>query len=198
MSHYERQDHYYRKAKAQGLPSRASFKIEELLKRYPLVKPNFWVMDLGAAPGGWTFFLTKCVGNLGRVIACDLEPLLQTKPTNLEFIQGDLTHPSIEQKINQYLGTRKIDSIFSDMSPKLSGIQFKDAFLSFELASLAFRYAQKYLKKGGSLVFKIFPGKESDEFCKQLKTHFEKVHIIRPKATRTTSREQYVVGLNFI
>src|SRR5262245_60208933 len=137
MSTYQRKDHYYRKAKEQGLPSRASFKIEEILQKYPIIKTGDTVLDLGAAPGGWTVMLSKVVGPSGKVLALDREALAKPPPANVCFFREDLQNPVTTQWLEQMLASRKVACVCSDMSPKLTGIAFKDYYESYELGLLA-------------------------------------------------------------
>lgn len=195
MSPYERQDHYYRQAKAKGLPSRASFKIEELLKKYSLVKSGQVVVDLGAAPGGWAVMLAKAVGSSGRVLAIDLQPLNKIKEPNIDFLQADLFGEESATWLKEQLPQRGAHGFFSDLSPKLSGIAFKDAYLSFELCQRAWHLAQPHLRAGGHFIAKMFPGEESQNFLKELRAHFTSVKSFEPKATRKTSREFYIIAL---
>lgn len=196
MTNYQPKDHYYHKAKQQGLPSRASFKIEELLKKYPLVKSGNVVVDLGAAPGGWTVLLSRAVGNSGKVLAIDLQALPKVSGENIRFLQADLFGPETLAWLQKELPTRGAHAFFSDLSPKLTGIAFKDAYLSFELCQKAWDLAQGLLRPGGHFVTKIFPGAEFQDFLKSLRPHFQIVKTLEPKATRKTSREVYVIALN--
>ena len=197
MGKYQRKDHYYRKAKEQGLPSRASFKIEEILKKYKLVKPGATVLDLGAAPGGWTVKLLKEVGAEGKVLAFDLQKLDGVQGGQLRFFQGDAFGTEAEAWLKDNLAGKQADAIFSDISPKLSGIEFRDAYLSYEFGMKTLELAGKILKTGGHLVTKIFPGSEFPDFLKSLRKNFKKVQTFEPKATRKTSREVYLVAMGF-
>lgn len=197
MPIYQRQDHYYRAAKNQGLPSRASFKIKEILKRFKLIQQGDWTLDLGAAPGGWTVILSQAVGPKGQVLAVDLSPL-SPKPSNVDFLQEDLFSPKCRTWLKAQLKDKKLSAVFSDMSPKLSGVFFRDAFLSYELSLGAFELAKDFLKKGGHLVTKIFPGEEFPPFLKKLKSHFGKVKTFEPQATRKSSREVYILAMNYL
>ena len=198
MKKYERYDHYYHKAKQMGLPSRASFKIEELISKYQLAKPGQVVMDLGAAPGGWTAILAPKVGKNGMVAAIDLENLSTSFGPQVKFIQADMMDPAAHAQLMELLLPKThVDAIFSDMSPKLSGITFRDAYLSYELVCQAHVMVNKFLKAGGHFVFKIFPGSEAQALLKQLKSEFKKVHVIKPEASRKTSKEEYVVCLEY-
>jgi 23S rRNA (uridine2552-2'-O)-methyltransferase len=197
MGTYQRKDHYYKKAKEKGLPSRASFKIEEILKKFSLVKAGDTVLDLGAAPGGWTVILAKAVGPRGRVLAIDLNPLPKAPPPNCRFLQADLQNPEAEEWLKDQLAEHKAACLCSDMSPKLSGISFKDAYQSYELGQLALEVAKRWLSQGGHFVAKIFPGEEFQTFLKSMRDHFDKVKVFEPESSRKTSREVYVLGMGF-
>ncbi len=197
MGTYERKDHYYRKAKEKGLPSRASFKIEEILQKYRIVRTGDWVIDLGAAPGGWTVILSKAVGDKGKIFAIDLVPLNIPLKPNMNFLQADILGAETESWLEKNLGKHQVPCICSDMSPKLTGIPFKDAYDSYLLGMKALEVAKKWLRSGGSLVTKIFPGEEFHIFLKTLKSHFKNVKVFEPESSRKTSREVYVLGLEF-
>lgn len=196
LSMYQPKDHYYHKAKEKGLPSRASFKIEELLKKFPLVRKGDAVLDLGAAPGGWTVMLARAVGPQGKVLALDLQSLGKVQGANIYFFQGDIFSEAAQQWIEEQLTEQKISCVCSDMSHKLTGIDFKDAYLSYELAQASLKLARKHLKSGGHLVTKIFPGAEFQDYLKTLRQHFTKVKTFKPQSTRKTSKEVYLVGLD--
>lgn len=197
MGTYQHQDRYYKKAKAQGLPSRASFKIEEILKKYPLVKRGDTVLDLGAAPGGWMVMLAKVVGERGRVLGIDLEGLTIKPTPNMDFLKANLSSEQAEAWLQNKLQGKKADGVCSDMSPKLTGIGFKDAFESYQLGMLAFQIAERWLKEKGNLVVKIFPGQELEGYLKTLRKSFDKVKTFEPESSRKTSKEIYVLGMGF-
>lgn len=197
MAKYERQDHYYHKAKELGLPSRASFKIEEMIAKHKLVKTGDWVLDLGAAPGGWTVMLAKAVGAKGRVLALDLQPLAKRAGGIIEFLQADIYGEEASAWINEKLGPRRLDALCSDMSPKLTGIPFKDAYLSHELVLKAAEFAKQWLKAGGNFVAKQFPGSEFADDLKMLRGLFKSVKVFEPDSSRKTSKEVYVLGLGY-
>ncbi|HKX12218.1 MAG TPA: RlmE family RNA methyltransferase [bacterium] len=197
MAKYEHQDRYYRKAKELGLPSRASFKIEEMIAKHKVVKAGDWVLDLGAAPGGWTVILAKAVGAKGRVLALDLQNLAKRAGGIIEFLQADIYGEEAKAWLAEKLGERRLDAICSDMSPKLTGIPFKDAYLSHELVAKAADLAERWLKPGGSFVAKQFPGSESAGDLKRLRSMFKTVKVFEPESSRKTSKEVYLLGIGF-
>lgn len=196
MATYERKDRFYKKAKAQGLPSRASFKIEEMIQKLRLVRSGDTVLDLGAAPGGWSVILGKAVGPKGLVLAIDLAALTKSAP-NVRFFHGDIYGEAAAAWLGEQLQGRRVEALCSDMSPKLTGIAFKDAYLSYELSMKALEVAKQWLKPGGNFVTKSFPGEEFAGYLKNLRNYFEKVKVFEPEATRKTSREVYVLGLGW-
>lgn len=193
---YKRKDHFYLKAKRERKISRAVYKLSELLRRFKLVEREDIVLDLGAAPGGWLQELSPAVGPKGRVIGIDLLPLKISPPPNCKFILGDLTEEENQNMIVE-LANGKVDCVFSDMSPNLSGITFADAYRSYEVAMLAFEMCEKLLKPDGNFVVKIFPGHEFHDFVKDMKQNFKKVNAVVPEATRKSSSERYVVALGY-
>lgn len=193
---YERKDHFYRRAKREGKVSRAVYKFAELQKRFKLLKGGDRVLDLGCAPGGWLQEVSPIIGERGRAIGIDLLPLKTSTPNRCIFIRGDLNDPDIQDEAAKAAGG-EIDCVLSDMSPNLSGVQFADAYKSYELAMLALDMCDRFLRRGGNFVVKIFPGDELDGYIKELKLNFQKVMMITPEATRKTSSERYVVAMGF-
>lgn len=193
---YERKDHFYRRAKREGKASRAVYKLAELQRRFALVKKGGTIVDLGCAPGGWLQELSPMVGPGGRAIGIDILPLKISLPKNCAFIKGDINDEGNLAEIERLAGGR-VDAVLSDMAPNISGIEFADAFRSYELAMRAFDVCSRILKKGGNFVVKIFPGEEFPGFIAELKSRFKKVTTIVPEATRKTSSERYLVAIGY-
>lgn len=193
---YNRKDHYYRKAKEKGLASRAVFKLEELDQHFHLIKSGDKVLDLGCAPGGWLQYISKKVGPQGRGLGIDLLEVKANLPKNISILQGDATQESMQKLCIEKLGT-EAQLIVSDMSPNLSGIKFKDNYESYLLGLTVLKVAQKILKKGGSMVLKIFPGDELAEFKNKLLDNFDEVKTYIPQATRKGSSEIYLIAKRF-
>ncbi|MFH1874664.1 MAG: RlmE family RNA methyltransferase [Pseudomonadota bacterium] len=191
---YQRKDHFYKKAKKEGKVCRAAYKVTELQKRFKLMKKGDVVIDIGCAPGGWLKEISKIVGPKGNVIGVDTEALSIQIPQNTAFILGNVMSPDAINQICLRL-LRDADVVVSDLSPKLSGISFRDAYNSYELAMRALEICHGLLVEDGNFLVKIFPGKELTEYKKLLKKAFKKVEEVRPKATRKTSSEIYLVGL---
>jgi len=197
---YKRKDHLYEKAKAAGYRSRAAYKLLELNKKFRLLTPGATVLDLGCFPGGWLQVSQEKVGD-GLVIGIDLnevEPLAVNKNmTRLPvIIHGDLNDAALQNEIENICGGR-VDLVLSDMSPKLSGIRFRDAALSAELLELAFRMCERFLRPGGKFVAKVFQGQETDDLIKKMRARFERISRENLDSSRKSSTELYVVAQEF-
>ena len=188
-------DTYVKKAHEAGHRSRAIFKLQEIQERDKIFKPGMTVVDLGAAPGGWSECASKCVGQKGQVIALDILPM-DPLPA-VEFIEGDFTEQAVLDELLARVQGKRIDWVISDMAPNLSGVESVDQPRSMELAELALDFALRVLsaEKGGFLV-KVFQGSGFDEFLRNIKKHFKKVTIRKPKASRGRSAEVYVLARN--
>ncbi|MEY8766672.1 MULTISPECIES: RlmE family RNA methyltransferase [Francisella] len=188
-------DYYVAQANKLGYRSRASFKILEIQDKYNLFKQNMFIVDLGAAPGGWSEQVIKFIGNKGKLIALDL--LDMTPIAGVEFIQGDFSSDETYDKLIQLINNRKIDCVISDMSPNLSGNKTSDQARSIHLLELALDFANTNLNKNGSFVAKVFQGQGSDEYIKLVRESFNKVVQFKPKSSRPKSREFYIVADGF-
>lgn len=187
-------DPFVKEAHKRGLRSRASFKLEELQKKDRLIKPGNVVVDLGAAPGGWSEFAIKCTGEKGRVIACDI---LNMRPIrNVEFLQGDFREETIFNRLYGMIG-EGADIVLSDMAPNMSGNKAIDQPRAMLLTELALDMARRVLKVGGSFVVKVFTGSGSQEFLAELKKDFTTVRVRKPEASRDRSSEVYMVATGF-
>lgn len=185
-------DPYVKQAQKDGYRSRASYKLLELNEKDRLIRPGMLVMDLGSAPGGWSQVAANLVGLNGHVLATDILPM--DALANVTFIQGDFTEEAVFNQILDTLADKRPDLIISDMAPNISGIHVADQASSMYLVELALDMAQKVLKPKGNFVAKVFQGSGSDEFLKMLRASFEKVVIRKPAASRSHSREVYVVA----
>lgn len=188
-------DPYVRKAQQLGLRSRAAFKLEEIDRRDRLLKPGATVLDLGAAPGGWSQYAARRVGCTGRVIATDI--LAMEALAGVEFVEGDFTQPQIVDELTALLDGQRVDVVLSDMAPNLSGQRVVDQYRAMHLAELALDAAFRFLKPGGCLLIKAFQGEEFDRFLADVKRHFSRVSIRKPDASRDRSREVYVLARDF-
>lgn len=188
-------DVYVQEAHKQGLRSRASFKIEEIQERDRLFKPGYKVVDLGAAPGGWSQYATTCVGENGRVVACDILPM--DPIYGVDFLQGDFREQSVLDELLRIVGDTEVDIVMSDMAPNMSGNLAVDQPRAMYLVELAFEMCNQILKKGGSFVVKVFNGEGTEAYLRMLRSAFKEVKVRKPDASRSRSREVYYVGLGF-
>ena len=195
MATYEPHDKFYRKAKAMGLPSRAAFKIEEIIARNRLVPAGAKIADLGCAPGGWLAILARAAGQSGRVVGVDLVEC-RNVPAGAITIAGDLLDAKIAERAANELGGAA-DLVTSDLAPKLTGIAARDQARSRELIDAAIEFAARVLKPGGAMVTKMFMGEEFKEVIAEFKRHFGEIEVTRTKASRPGSSELYVIARNF-
>ncbi|MDM8119415.1 23S rRNA (uridine(2552)-2'-O)-methyltransferase RlmE [Succinatimonas hippei] len=187
-------DPYVKEAHKRGLRSRASFKLEELQQRDRLIKAGNIVVDLGAAPGGWSEFAVKCVGEKGKVIACDILPIRPIR--NVTFLQGDFRDEAVFLKLYSMIGVGA-DVVLSDMAPNMSGTTAIDQPRAMLLSELALDMARRVLRIGGSFVVKVFTGSGSQEYLAELRKDFSTVKVRKPDASRDRSREVYMVATGF-
>jgi 23S rRNA (uridine2552-2'-O)-methyltransferase len=185
-------DPYVRKAGAQGYRARSAFKLLEVVQRDGLAILGQTVVDLGAAPGGWSQVLAQRVGGSGKVIALDL---LEVAPIpGVTLIQGDFREEAVLKQLEQALAGRKIDLVVSDMAPKLSGVRSTDQARSIHLCELALEFARTRLNSGGALLVKAFQGTGYPEFLAAMRRTFVTVASRKPGASRGESREMYLLG----
>lgn len=187
-------DPYVKQAQQSGYRSRAVYKLQQLQERDKLFKPGMTVVDLGAAPGGWSQLVLEYVGSKGRVFALDILPM--DPIPGVEFIHGDFTADEYSNELLKRLGNAKVDWVISDMAPNLSGVDSVDQPRSVYLAELALDFALKVISEHGGFLVKIFQGDGFDEFLKQVRDNFKKVVIRKPKASRDRSREVYILARN--
>lgn len=188
-------DPYVKQAQIDGYRSRASYKLIELNNKDKLIRPGMRVLDLGAAPGGWSQVAGPWVGNKGRIIATDILPMDPLEHT--DFVQGDFTEETVFQQILDKLNGAPVDVVLSDMSPNISGITSADQASTIYLVELALDMVQRVLKPGGSFVTKVFHGEGYDPYLKEVRRFFDKVVVRKPDASRARSREVYIVAKGF-
>lgn len=188
-------DEYVKQAQAQGYRSRAVFKLKEIQEKDKLIKPGMNVVDLGAAPGGWSQYAQTLIKNQGRMVALDILPMETLE--GVIFIQGDFREDPVLQQLYTVLDNAPIHVLMSDMAPNLSGNKAIDQPQSMYLAELALETAQTVLMPGGSFLVKVFQGAGFDEYKKQIQQTFSKVLIRKPKASRPRSNEVYLLGKGF-
>lgn len=185
-------DIYVRRARQEGYRSRSAFKLLEILEKDKLVRSGMIVVDLGAAPGGWSQVLAPLIGEKGRVIALDM---LEMEPIrNVTFLRGDFSEDKAVAALQKELGGRKADLVVSDMAPNISGVGMVDQARSMHLAELALDFTGNFLKPGGVLLVKVFQGAGLDEFRKQLGEVFDSVAVRKPKASRDRSSELFLLA----
>lgn len=180
---YNPHDTYYKKAKQEGYRSRAAYKLIELQQRFRLMKAGDWVVDLGAAPGGWLQVATRVVGPHGKVIGVDLQAIDGFHESNIMLVQGDITAEDTERKIKKLMGGPP-HCVISDLAPRLSGIRDADTARCLELNRAALKIATELLRPGGTLLIKSFINNELPAFTLEIKKHFRSVQRIRPEVTR--------------
>jgi 23S rRNA (uridine2552-2'-O)-methyltransferase len=189
-------EHYYKMAKKQQYRSRASYKLLQLNKRFKIIKPGDKVVDLGAAPGGWSQVAVAAVGEEGMVIGVDLEWIRPFDEENFLTVRGDFTDEEILKEIKDLLsGMAQV--VVSDASPKLSGIKDIDNFKSADLADNALKVCDHLLMHSGNFVMKVFQGSEFDNIIKNIKERFKTVKTTKPPSSRKGSVEMYVVAKGF-
>jgi 23S rRNA (uridine2552-2'-O)-methyltransferase len=191
---YNRKDYYFQEAKRQGFAARSAFKLEEIDRRFRLIRPGDQILDLGAAPGSWSQYASKKTGPKGRIAGVDLDPVRVNLP-NAVFLQEDIRKLDFAIFFQKASVTPPFDVVLSDMAPRTTGIKVTDQARSLELCELALDAARKFLKKGGHFVCKLFHSDEFEGFRASLRKEFDRVEILRPKSTRKESKEIFFVCL---
>jgi len=185
-------DPYVKKAQAEGLRSRAAYKLEELAGRDRLLKPGMTVVDLGAAPGGWSQWVRQALGDSGRVIAVDI--LEMPSLAGVEFLHGDFREDAVLSALEALLGGAPVDLVLSDMAPNKSGVGAVDQPRMMYLAELAMDFADQHLRPGGTFLIKLFQGAGFDDYLRELRRRYAKVSIRKPAASRKRSPEIYALA----
>ena len=191
----QRKDPFAKAAAATGKASRAHFKLEQLDQRFRLLRPGMTVLELGAAPGGWTCYVEEKIRPRGRLIAVDDRPVTTSAGTIL--IEGLFGTEDTDNIIAKILQDDKVDLVLSDMAPNISGIRTADQARSMELVELSERAAAQWLKPGGALVVKIFQGAGVEEWIRQIRPRFGRFKQVKPEASRADSREMYAVAQQY-
>lgn len=185
-------DPYVRKAQAEGMRSRAAYKLQQLAERDKLLKPGMTVVDLGAAPGGWSQVAGRITGSTGRVVAVDL---LEMAPVpGVTFIRGDFGEDAVLAEVQQAIGDGGVDLVLSDMAPNISGVASVDQARSAGLAELALDFAVNHLKPQGNFLVKVFQGSGFEDLVADMRRKFVQVLIRKPEASRSRSSEVYIVA----
>jgi 23S rRNA (uridine2552-2'-O)-methyltransferase len=186
-------DPFVKRAQAEGWRSRAVFKLEELIERDRLLKPGMTVVDLGAAPGGWSQMVRERLRDSGRIVALDILPMQGI--AGVEFIEGDFRQEAVLKQLEATLNGKPVDLVLSDMAPNISGVEDADQARAMHLVELAQEFAGVHLKPGGAFVVKLFQGRGFDEYLKNLRKAYERVSMRKPKASRARSPEVYALAL---
>jgi 23S rRNA (uridine2552-2'-O)-methyltransferase len=185
-------DEYVKRAQREGWRSRAVFKLEEIQEKDRILKPGMTVVDLGAAPGGWSQYALGLVGRKGVIVATDILPM-EPLP-GVEFVQGDFREDAVLEDLLNRLKGREIDLVMSDIAPNITGMQAVDLPRAMYLAELAVDFADRVVRPGGDLLVKLFQGEGFDALLKDLRSRYDKVLMRKPKASRSRSREVYALA----
>lgn len=188
-------DQYVQKAQKLGLRSRAVFKLEAIQEKDRLIKPGMTVVDLGAAPGGWSQLSADLVGQKGQVIACDI--LAMDPLAGVDFLQGDFREEAVLDALLNRIGGNNVDIVMSDMAPNMSGNPSVDQARSMYLCELALDMCHSVLKPNGAFVIKVFQGEGFDEFYRNVKSAFKVIKTRKPDSSRARSREVYLVATGY-
>jgi 23S rRNA (uridine2552-2'-O)-methyltransferase len=191
----QERDPFVQQARKDGWRSRAVYKLEQIDQKERLLKPGMVCVDLGSSPGSWSQYISEKLRGKVRIVAVDLLPM-DSLP-GVEFIQGDFRDDEIFQQLLQAVGKDGADLVISDIAPNITGTKAVDQPRSMYLVELAHDMARRVLKRRGSFVCKVFQGEGFDEFVRDVRNSFERVRVIKPKASRAGSREVYLVARNF-
>ena len=185
-------DPFVRQARDQGLRSRAAFKLEEIDRAEKLIFPGAVVVDLGAAPGGWSQYVARKLAGRGTVFALDLLPM--DAIPGVTFLQGDFREQPVLDELLRQLAGRRVDLVMSDMAPNISGVDVVDQARAADLEALALDFSRPVLGPEGALVMKVFQGAGFRELLADARRGFEQVRMRKPKASRQRSSETYLVA----
>jgi 23S rRNA (uridine2552-2'-O)-methyltransferase len=188
-------DPFVKAARAAGYRSRAAYKLEEIQRTDRLLRPGMIVVDLGAAPGGWSQYAVRCLQGNGRIVALDILPM--DAIVDVEFIQGDFGSDEVLEQLIQHLGGDKPDLVMCDIAPNMSGMADVDHLRSMHLVELALDFAEKTLKPGGDFLVKVFQGRDFQPFVQRLRKLFDSVKVRKPEASRARSSEVYLLARGF-
>jgi 23S rRNA (uridine2552-2'-O)-methyltransferase len=188
-------DPFVKQAHDKGLRSRAYFKIEEIDKKEHLFSKGMRIVDLGAAPGGWSQYISNKYAEQADIFALDILPMAPLH--GVQFICGDFTQDEVLEQLMVLIHHQKLDVVISDMAPNWSGCKHIDIPKAMHLSDLAFDFAKSMLKPGGTFLIKLFQGEGFDAYLKEVRTYFKKVSMLKPLASRDRSREVYLLAKHF-
>lgn len=191
---YEKPDFWSRKAFSEGYPARSVYKLQEIDRKFGMIKKHYRVLDLGAAPGSWTAFLLRTLAGSGKVVSCDLNPLAKDiKGDNLVFVQGDLNEEDVREAIRQ---EGPFDLVVCDAAPLTTGNRVVDTARSAGLVGMAVWYARTMLKSGGNFAVKLFQNGDQQKILREMRGIFAAAKGFKPEACRSESFETYLIGLH--
>jgi 23S rRNA (uridine2552-2'-O)-methyltransferase len=185
------EDHYSRQAKEDGYPARSVYKLQEIQRKFTLIKKNDKVLDLGCSPGSWLMYAAERAGAGGRVIGIDLKPVTAKLPTQALALVGDILEP--DPAWDEHLAPG-FQVVLSDMAPATTGMKDVDAIRSLELCNMALDLAERVLTPGGSFVCKIFQGGDIKTFTDRVRLVFDQQKMFKPESCRKQSKEIYIIG----
>ncbi len=188
-------DPYVKMAQRDGYRSRASYKLLEIQEKDRILRPGMTVVDLGAAPGGWSQVTSRVIGDRGRLIASDILPM--DSIADVIFVLGDFTEDEVFAQILEAVGNSQVDLVISDMAPNMSGVKVADQARAMFLCELALDLAKRVLAPGGDFLIKIFQGDGFDAYLKDVRQSFDKVQMRKPLSSRDRSREQYLLARGY-
>ena len=188
----KKREHFYKEAKRVGYRARSAFKLQQIQKKFNIITKNDLILDLGAAPGGWSQIAKNLTGESGTVIAVDILDI-KTLP-GIQTIQGDIEENETIEEIKQQIGNKKADVILSDMSPDITGNYSIDQARSLYLCEKAFETTEILLKPGGHFICKIFEGEDTKKFIEKVKKRFQMIKKYSPEASRKSSSEIYIIA----
>jgi len=188
-------DEFVRRSQKEGYRSRAVYKLQEIDEKDKLIHPGMTLIDLGAAPGGWSQYAARKLKGKGRIIAMDILPMDPLE--GVEFIQGDFLDDGVYQSLLECLGNDQPELVISDMAPNMSGMEAVDIPRAMYMAELALEFARQTLKPGASLLVKLFQGEGYEAYLKALKSSFNRVITRKPRASRNRSREIYALASGY-
>jgi 23S rRNA (uridine2552-2'-O)-methyltransferase len=193
---YNPKDYYFHKAKKENYAARSAFKLEEIDRRFHIIRPAMKILDLGAAPGSWSQYCSRKIGSKGRILGVDLVPIKITLP-NAKFLVADMREVDLAETMKAEGIEPPFDCVLSDMAPKTIGVKENDQMRSFELSVLALETARRFIKTGGTFVVKFFHSNDFEELRNMMRKEYTKVEILRPASTRKESKEIFLIGLGF-
>jgi 23S rRNA (uridine2552-2'-O)-methyltransferase len=188
-------DEFVKRAAKEGWRSRAVFKLAQIQESERLLRPGIRCVDLGAAPGGWSQYAARIIGDGGRMVATDILPM--SAIAGVEFVQGDFREESVLEQVLTCVGAEKVDLVLSDMAPNMAGIDAVDQPRSMYLAELAIEFADRVLAPGGDLLVKLFQGAGFEQIIRDARKRYARVATKKPKASRTRSPEIYLLARQF-